>query len=103
VIGNIVGLDAAGTARLPNSSVGVRIASGASSNRVGTNADGANDSAERNVISGNGSVGIAITNTNTVDNVVAGNYVGTNLAGNGLIGNTISYLVEGRRDGCRHG
>ncbi|MBI3659973.1 hypothetical protein HY230_05820 [Candidatus Acetothermia bacterium] len=41
----------------------------------------------RNVISGNSSVGIRITDANATGNVVEGNFIGTNAAGNGVVPN----------------
>ena len=53
-------------------------------NLIGTDSDGVNDDLERNIISGNrGGVEIAGGN----DNVVAGNYIGTDRTGTTTIGN----------------
>ncbi len=64
VAGNFIGTNAAGTSAFGSGFVsgrwGVNIAGGAKFNRVGTNADGIADAAERNVISGNRSVGVVI-------------------------------------------
>ncbi|MCI0681621.1 MAG: SBBP repeat-containing protein, partial [Gemmataceae bacterium] len=82
--GNFIGTDAGGAADLGNTGNGVLIQSGAASNRIGTNGDGVNDFAERNVISGNASGGNANVNiigAGTDNNTVAGNYVGLNAAG----------------------
>lgn len=75
VIGNYIGLNAAGTSAIPNDGAGVLITSG--DNTVGGN------TSERNVISGNGSHGVNIgTNGN---NTVRNNYIGTNAAGTARI------------------
>jgi ELWxxDGT repeat protein len=91
VAGNYIGTDADGSAdpRFGNGlemhwpavagGWGVIIAWGSSNNTVGTDGDGIADAAEHNVISGNAMNGILI-NTSS-DNVVAGNYVGTDAAG----------------------
>jgi hypothetical protein len=68
------------------------------------------DAAERNVISGNAWDGVTIQDAGTQNNVVAGNYIGTNApgtaalgnAGNGIAiyssGNTIGGLAAGARN-----
>src|SRR6185369_5751692 len=83
IAGNIVGLTATGTAALGNSYWGIYLSGGTTNNRIGTNADGTNDAAERNIVSANGATtgydGINIGGSN--NNVVAGNYVGTDVTG----------------------
>jgi hypothetical protein len=91
--GNYVGTDASGTAGLGNYRWGVLIFAGSSANRIGTNGDGIADAAERNVISANGTVGNTSTGAGliiigTADNVVAGNYFGTDVTGTVALGNT---------------
>nr|WP_306790067.1 cadherin-like domain-containing protein [Methylomonas fluvii] len=61
--------------------------SGASNNRIGTNADGVNDVAERNVISGNNWFGVEFLGAGTSGNVVQGNYIGTDSTGLVALGN----------------
>src|SRR5439155_1518506 len=75
VIGNYIGTNAAGTAAVPNTT-GIEINS--SSNRVGTNADGVADAAERNVIAGSAHDGIIMSATGAT---VAGNYIGLDPTG----------------------
>ena len=82
VRGNFIGLNAAGTAAVPNGYAGVGIFGGAQSNLIG----GYTASA-RNVISGNTDQGVAIANSGTSGNVIAGNYIGVNPAGTAAIGN----------------
>ncbi len=79
VLGNYIGLTAAGTARFSNYT-GVRITSGARQNRIG---DGT--ALGRNVISGNALYGIEISGSDS--NRALGNYVGLNAAGDDSIGN----------------
>ncbi|HEV2969180.1 MAG TPA: autotransporter-associated beta strand repeat-containing protein [Pirellulales bacterium] len=83
--GNFIGTDKTGTAALGNGGVGLYVANGAQNTRIGTNGDGVNDIAERNIISGNAYQGIAIQGTssgaNTTGTAVAGNYIGTNATG----------------------
>ncbi len=91
--GNYIGTD--GTTALGNAT-GVWLA-GASNNRVGSDGDGANDAAERNVISGNqGGVedgGVRLTGAAS-GNVIAGNYIGTNATGAAAVGNRTGIFVE---------
>ncbi len=86
IAGNIIGTNLNGTAAMPNR-FGVYIRSGSSSNIIGTNGDGIADAIEGNLISGNVYAGIKINNTNSIHNVIAGNYIGTNFDGTAAIGN----------------
>lgn len=86
VIGNYIGTDITGTQDLdgatPNGArSGVVMDQGASNNRIGTDADGVNDAAERNIISGNNWFGVEFLGTGTSGNVVQGNYIGTDATG----------------------
>jgi uncharacterized repeat protein (TIGR03803 family) len=89
IAGNILGLNKTGTGTLNVlSTTDVRIYAGASYNRVG--ADGtatASDAAERNIISGAYNVGVVIADTGSNYNVVAGNYIGTDITGTYAIPN----------------
>ena len=77
VAGNYIGTDKHGNYSVPNLADGVRIASGAKQNRIGTNGDGISDEFERNLISGNGYAGVNIFESGSDFNVVAGNFIGT--------------------------
>ncbi len=81
---NTIGLNAAGTAALPNS-VGVLINEGASNNFVG----GTTASA-RNTLSGNVYAGVSIADEGTSNNLVQGNYIGTNPGGTRALGNGLN-------------
>lgn len=83
VQGNRIGTNASGTVAVPNRIDGVRIRNGAVLNTIG----GA-DSRQRNIISGNAQAGVAILHSGTTNNVVYGNYIGTNVAGTAALGNT---------------
>ena len=85
VAGNYIGTNQAGTAPLPNSADGVLIENGATANTIGGLASGAG-----NVISGNDSNGVEI---DASDNLVVGNFIGTNAAGTGAIGNACGVYV----------
>jgi hypothetical protein len=76
--GNYIGVNAAGTAALSNSSEGIRL--GGSGNRIGGTSP-----ASRNVISGNGRSGIQVSGQMTT---VQGNFIGTNAAGTAPIPNS---------------
>ncbi len=87
VAGNYIGTNATGTAAVANYA-GVEIDSGASGNLIGASGSSAVDDAlERNIISGNLFAGVWITGTGTDQNVVAGNYIGTDVTGNSAVGN----------------
>lgn len=77
VEGNLIGLDATGTAPLGNAIHGVMI-SGAPGNRVGGVELGA-----RNVLSANGSIGVFVVGTAATGNAIEGNFVGTDRDGDG--------------------
>jgi hypothetical protein len=81
--GNYLGTD--GRQALPNA-VGV-ILNGAPGNLIGTNADGVNDAAERNVISGNELHGIFVRFADSTGNVIAGNFIGTDASGTRAVPN----------------
>jgi hypothetical protein len=91
VAGNLIGTDISGLLALGNGSRGVLIADGASGNRIGTDGTGVNPAAERNVISANGGTaeagGILIVHAGANNNVVAGNYIGTDVTGMAPLGN----------------
>ena len=93
VSGNRIGTNAAGTAALPNNGHGVSIGQGATGNRVGTNGDGVSDTEERNLLSGNLSRGVLLSDAGTNGNVVAGNYIGTNALATGAVGNTFDGVL----------
>src|SRR5262249_42977781 len=78
--------DPTGTQALPNNE-GVAIDGGASQNLIGTNGDGVNDAAERNIISGNLVTGVWITGQGTNGNAVAGNFIGTDFSGSVAVNN----------------
>ena len=81
VQGNYIGVKADGSAALGNSE-GVRIASGNANNTIGGTAAGAG-----NVISGNFSTGIDITQNQAVGNQILGNIIGLNPAGTASMSN----------------
>lgn len=84
VQGNYIGVNAAGTAALPNDS-GIVFFNNAPNNTVG-----GSTAAHRNVISGNRSNGVLIDSSNST--VVQGNFIGTNAAGDAAISNQIENI-----------
>jgi hypothetical protein len=88
VQGNLIGTDVSGTNVLANGRSGVSIFFGAQTNIVGGTVLGA-----RNVISGNGGDGVLIGNQNgssntTGNNIVQGNFIGTDANGTLALGNS---------------
>ncbi len=81
VIGNYIGTDRSGTVALGNRS-GVVIRDGARNNTIGGDTAG-----ERNVISGSVKHGVHLLDAGTDNNLVKGNYIGTDAAGTGALAN----------------
>jgi hypothetical protein len=65
---------------------GIVIQGGASSNRIGTDGQSADDIGERNMIAGSGNDGVDIYGPGTDDNIVAGNFIGTDFTGTNSLG-----------------
>src|SRR5262249_27426406 len=85
VQGNNIGTDVTGAQALGNNEFGVDINTGASGNTVGGTAKGAG-----NLISGNGVAGVDIQSffqLQSTDNVVQGNYIGTEVYGTASLPN----------------
>jgi hypothetical protein len=80
VVGNLIGTDVSGTAPLGNGQNGVKINHATNVTVGGTNATA------RNIISANAS-GVLITGTGAINNVVEGNFIGTDITGNAPLGN----------------
>ena len=95
VIGCYIGTNAAGTAAMGNgltSGFGSGVTTNGALNRIGTDGNGTDDTRERNVISGNPN-GVSIAGTLATDNVVAGNYIGTDAQGLAAVPNRIGVAV----------
>jgi len=101
ISGNLIGTNAAGNAAIPNGVTydaghGIGLKAGAVGNLIGTNGDGNGDLAERNIISGNARSAISLYGPGTTDNVIAGNYIGTDITGTSALPNGgIGVLVDG--------
>jgi titin len=90
VQGNYIGTTAAGTGRLPNLGNGVTIELGAGQNTIGGAmgvTPGGPCTGACNVISGNGNSGVFIGGGATANNLVQGNYIGTDVNGTVPLGN----------------
>ena len=84
VSGNRIGTTPNGAARLGNLLSGVQILNSTGNTIGGTTPN------DRNLISGNNENGVHLTGASTANNVVRANYIGTDLAGTGDLGNTLS-------------
>ncbi len=80
--GNFVGTNAAGTAGIGNTNIGIEV------NDTANNTVGGVLPSARNIFSGNGGSGVFLTGSGSTGNVIEGNFVGTNAAGTAGIGNT---------------
>ena len=81
VAGNMIGTNISGTLAVPNA-IGVEVNAGSTGNTIGGVAD-----APLNVISGNTGDGVEISGTGTSGNVVAGDFIGTDITGTVAIAN----------------
>jgi hypothetical protein len=93
IYGSFLGTDPTGTHALPNKE-GVEISAGATQNLIGTNGDGFNDTAERNLLSGNLFAGVWITGQGTSNNAVAGNFIGTDITGSVALNNGTQSVTD---------
>ncbi len=82
--GCFIGTNAAGTAAAGNGSYGILIAGPATNVHVG-----GTTTASRNVISGNGAAGVAILGGAAFRNLVAGNFIGTDVTGAAALANAL--------------
>jgi hypothetical protein len=99
VQGNLIGVNLAGTEKLPNGVYGIFIGLQARANQIG-----GTSAAARNVISGNGQAGLWLQDRNTNANVIQGNYIGVagdgaTALGNGKAGIVLSNGPQGTKIG----
>ncbi|MGD1084338.1 MAG: hypothetical protein ABSA47_06230, partial [Verrucomicrobiota bacterium] len=87
VEGNYIGVNATGAGAVSNAENGVTINS-AAWNTVGGTAAGAG-----NIISGNGNAGVFIYTTGATNNLVLGNFIGTDLTGKAAVANQTNGVV----------
>jgi CSLREA domain-containing protein len=86
VKGNLIGVDATGTFALGNADDGVTVEGDVFNTDAMSNVIGGPVVGARNLISGNGGDGIVLIAA--IGNTILGNYIGTNVAGTGLLGNS---------------
>ncbi len=77
--GNFIGTDASGTSALANGGPGVNI-------DAFTSTIGGPSVADRNIISGNSGAGVELS-SQSAENLIVGNFIGTDVTGTGAIGN----------------
>ncbi|HZI87169.1 MAG TPA: carboxypeptidase regulatory-like domain-containing protein, partial [Pyrinomonadaceae bacterium] len=87
VEGNYIGTDLTGNTALPNGNA--VFINGPPNNRIGGTV-----AAARNLLSGNGRAGIAMSALSSTGNVVQGNFIGTNAAGTADLGNTTNGVFQ---------
>ena len=88
VEGNFIGTDASGTSAVPNGWTGLTIFSGATSNTIGGTSPGA-----RNILSGNSSYGLVVSDPGTSENLIQGNYFGLAASGTAPLPNYTGVLI----------
>lgn len=106
VQGNYIGTNAAGDAAVANEVSGIAIEGGANSNTIGGTANGT-----RNIISGNTESGVLIYDSSsqgTSNNVVQGNYIGSDASGtvdlgNGTFGINVAFANQNTIGGSASG
>jgi titin len=91
--GDYIGTDGTGTTGFGNEGNGIFVSGGSAGNLIGTNGDGLNDAAERNVVSGNLGSGVVLAGAGTDANVIAGNYIGTDATGTQVLANQTHGVV----------
>ena len=89
VEGDYIGVNVDGTSALGNGYSGVAIFGGGCNNTIGGTASGSG-----NVISGNGQNGVYISDQGTIDNLVAGDYIGTDYTGSYSVPNSTGVLIQ---------
>ena len=85
--GNWIGLGADGVTALGNAGDGIKVQGASTGTLIGTDANGTNDAAERNVISGN-ATGVYVSGAGTSGTVIAGNTIGLAADGNTIVANS---------------
>jgi len=88
VINNFIGIDRTGTFALRNYD-GLSLEAFTQYNQIGGNSPAA-----RNVISGNVAYGLPLIGYDTQYNIIQGNFIGTNAAGNAAVANTYGILFD---------
>ena len=97
IVGNLIGTDKTGATALGNGQAGVYL------NNVGGNTVGGTTAAVRNVISGNIGDGVLISGSLATTNLVEGNYIWLNVAGNVAVPNQVGVQIDAGANGNRIG
>ena len=87
VQGNYIGTDSNGSLAIPNAGDGVTV-NGAPANTIGGTSAGVG-----NLISGNSQGGVSLNGAGAANNLVQGNYIGTDVSGRLALGNTFSGIT----------
>jgi titin len=96
VRGNWIGTDRTGTVALGNLGNGVTVSEGANNNTIGGTVMVGLIHAARNIIAGNGEIGVHILNqAATTKNKVEGNYIGTDRDGTAALANDRGAAISG--------
>lgn len=92
VQGNQVGTAPGGSSAIGNGFAGVTVYGGATGNIIG-----GTTAAQRNILSGNGTVGLAFSDSDTSGNIAEGNFIGTDVNGTASVANGFAgvYLTNG--------
>ena len=103
--GNYLGCDPSGSTALGSLMVGVYLFEGTDNNIIGSNADGINDAAEGNLISGNSRQGARIWGwtSGAAGNRIHGNMIGMNAAGTSPLPNGEGVLLHDGANGTMVG
>ncbi|NSW45807.1 MAG: T9SS type A sorting domain-containing protein [Bacteroidales bacterium] len=88
LLGNMIGVDSSGTQAVPND-IGMVVSTGTANNIIGGNSPN-----ERNIFSGNNLSGLMITNQLTENNIIKGNYFGTDITGTVAIPNLYGVMFS---------
>ncbi len=88
VEGNLIGTNVAGTGASPNN-IGILIGIGSTGNTIG-----AVTGLPSNVISGNTTYGVQVSDAGTSGNVVEGDYIGTDITGGLVLGNGLGVEID---------
>ncbi len=86
VLGNYIGLNAAGAGSVPNRMFGVSVDQGATATRIGGARPSGLCSGQCNLISGNLASGVLLWGAGTNDNLIRGNFIGADSLG-GIVAN----------------